>query len=945
MRHCPTPNDEPHHRNDHLFRGQRDQVIRADHSLMSIRAFRAAVFVVLLAACGLVSGVQAADTVADGDTRAVNQNRPLALEGPWAFHWRHWVAPGQAEGERPPPDARVSLPGSWTAVMPEADSPLPPRGYASYRKVVSLGEEVPERLLLRIPRVYSAYRLYTDGDLVAEVGRIGRTPAAYRPDYGERSVVLTDVGPELELIFHVSNYSSRVAGFAFPLKLGTPEAVQRALVGDVIRNAVLTGGLLLVGLYQVMLFFFRRDRAYLYFGLVVGAWGVHTLFAGELLSHLGWHWPVALARFMDAFSALGTAMAYLLFLAALFPRQMPRRPLYGLAAVLLGYALLTPLLGDYPWSVFTGWLAYLFAASVAVAVLAVIRAWWQGEPDAGLILIGTGVLGATALFQAVFINVDGVRQASTDIGILVALAMHTLTLARRYGRAYERLRVLESEQRRANRLKDEFLANTSHELRTPLHGMVAMAESLPRDDPRLARGLDLIIRSGHRLARLVDDVLALTRLRHDDLPIDPRPCRLEGVVSTVLETCRPLVGDRPLQMKSTLPEDLPPIKADPDRLHQVLFNLVGNAIKYSEQGTIEVRAGCDGGPVHVEVVDQGPGMAGEDIQRLLEPYEQAARGEQAGGGGVGLGLAISRRIVEQHGGTFRVESTPGAGTRVAFTVPRAENAPEGPHSGPPAASPVPVTAQPRPRGPQTGFVPHRILVVDDDPDAALVLAEQVAQAGYPVQTVHSGAEALAAVSAGPPDLILLDVMMPDMNGIEVCRRIREDHDPAALPILLITALTRPDDTVVGLEAGANDYLPKPHYRQELLARVEAQLRVRENEQMRWALKEARQGRQEAEDSRGVVVALLNTAVRCWELETGATRADLAERSGLWTVTLDGSTRKTRTLDRYLSLETLPKRPRWGVVSRTAKFVMQHLECPERRRELEAGIQELADRVR
>ena len=127
MRHCPSPNDEPHHRNDHLFRGHRDQVTRADHSLMSIRAFRAAVFVVLLAACGLVSGVQAADTVADGDTRAVNQNRPLALEGPWAFHWRHWVAPGQAEGERPPPDARVSLPGSWTAVVLDADSPHRPR--------------------------------------------------------------------------------------------------------------------------------------------------------------------------------------------------------------------------------------------------------------------------------------------------------------------------------------------------------------------------------------------------------------------------------------------------------------------------------------------------------------------------------------------------------------------------------------------------------------------------------------------------------------------------------------------------------------------------------------------------------------------------------------------------------------------------------------------------
>jgi two-component system sensor histidine kinase ChiS len=140
--------------------------------------------------------------------------------------------------------------------------------------------------------------------------------------------------------------------------------------------------------------------------------------------------------------------------------------------------------------------------------------------------------------------------------------------------------------------------------------------------------------------------------------------------------------------------------------------------------------------------------------------------------------------------------------------------------------------------------------------------------------------------------------------------------------------------VEGLNSGANDYLAKPFYRVEMLARVEAQLRIRENEQLRWALSERAAG---TNDPRQVLTELLRKSVKFWELKTGLNRADLAERSQLWTVTLDGSARKTRTLDRYLSVETLPKRPRWGVVTRTAQYVIGHLNSSEQIGELETLI--------
>lgn len=177
--------------------------------------------------------------------------------------------------------------------------------------------------------------------------------------------------------------------------------------------------------------------------------------------------------------------------------------------------------------------------------------------------------------------------------------------------------------------------------------------------------------------------------------------------------------------------------------------------------------------------------------------------------------------------------------------------------------------------------------------------------------------------------------MPDMSGLEVCRRLREEYDDNTLPIILVTARSRETDIVEGLNAGANDYLAKPFYRIEMLARVQAQLRVQTNEQMRWALGE--QTADESTSPRRLLVELLQKSLRYWEIETGLSKFDLAEQSGLWTVTLDISTRKTRTLDRYLREETLPKRPRWVVVLNTARFVLDHVNTPGYREDLQGLI--------
>ncbi|MCL7751444.1 response regulator [Guyparkeria hydrothermalis] len=871
----------------------------------------------------------------------IDSHGPHALEGPWEFHWQTFLSP--AEPRSPPPDARLTLPSSWTQV--ELDGRyLPPEGHASYRLTLDLGENRPESLLLRVPLVYSSYRLYVDGREVARVGEPAASADAAQPDYGERKVWIDRPGQTIDILLHVSNYSSRVAGIPRAIEIGTPEAVQGLWAIELISTSALAGGLMLIGLSQLILFLIRRrERAYLFFGLTVIFWSLQTTLSAQLLEAMGLHIPIALARPLDGFSALAAGTSYLWFLSALFPRELPPRLTRWVAVPVTVYVLIAVIDPGLTRSVAIGWLLYLVVALLALALLALVQAVRRNRPDAGLILLGSGIVALTAALQIYWFNEAGVRDAVASVGVLAAMGLHSLALARRNARAFERSQRLETALRRANRLKDEFLANTSHELRTPLHAMIGLAESLPREDSKTRQGLDLIIQSGRRLARLVDDTISFTQLKHGELPIRRQPTAVAPLVERVMATCQPLLGSRSVVLESRLDEPLPPILADADRLYQVLFNLIGNAIKFTDKGRILVSARREGDRVCFAVEDTGIGIAAEELDRMQRPYEQGHDSSLDGRGGFGLGLAISRALLERHQSELELHSQTGVGTTIRFRLPISDRDE--------AAAPTPIlqTTGPGPvaasegdaieTAPRHGDV-TTILIVDDDATAAIVLEEQLHQAGYRTLVAHSGTEALELVSRHRVELVLLDVMMPDMSGLTVCRRLREEFDANTLPIILVTARTRPEDVIEGLEAGANDHLSKPFWRREMLARVEAHLRVHENEQMRWALQEkgVAPTDNESDDPRVLLVKLLECAVTLWQAQTGTGRAELAEKSRLWTVTLDGSARKTRTLDRYLNPETLPKRPRWGVVVRTARFVFDHLESDTDRDTLRRRIE-------
>lgn len=439
-------------------------------------------------------------------------------------------------------------------------------------------------------------------------------------------------------------------------------------------------------------------------------------------------------------------------------------------------------------------------------------------------------------------EVEGLRRDGTTFPLELALSEVPGKGRRRFTgivRDITARKQAEQALLRADALKDEFLANTSHELRTPLNGIIGIGQSMldgatgPLGDEQ-RRNLGMVVASGRRLTNLVNDLLDFSKLRHEKIELNCGPTDLHALADLVLTVSQALVGKRPLRVFNRIPMDVPLAEADENRVQQILFNLIGNALKFTPAGTVEVFAQAHGAWLEVTVADTGVGIAPGQLDRIFESFSQgdgAANREQ---GGTGLGLAITRQLLELHGGSIRVESQPGVGSRFTFTLPlsrttRAMVAPADRPDQPISQVLADVRLADVKRlsaAPATGGTGYRILVVDDEPVNVQALVNYLSLANYTVAIATNGQEALDYLASGEPcDLVLLDVMMPRISGFEVCERIRERHSPAELPVILLTAKNRVSDLVNGFSAGANDYLTKPFASDELLARVNVHLEL------------------------------------------------------------------------------------------------------------------------
>jgi PAS domain S-box-containing protein len=394
-----------------------------------------------------------------------------------------------------------------------------------------------------------------------------------------------------------------------------------------------------------------------------------------------------------------------------------------------------------------------------------------------------------------------------------------LEIADRKRAEHERTQLLILEQKArkeaegANRAKDEFLATVSHELRTPLNAILGWARMLQAgrlDEAQIARAYETVERNAKAQAQLIEDLLDVSRIISGKLRLDVRPLELASVIEGAIETTRPAAEAKGIRVVTVLDPRGSPVTGDADRLQQVVWNLLSNAIKFTPKGgRVLVRLERVNSHAEITVSDTGVGISPEFLPHVFDRFRQADGSITRSYGGLGLGLAIVRHLVELHGGTVSADSRAGEGATFTVQVPaialRAVEAVTAPRRvQPTAGGDVSLESI-------TTLDGLRVLVVDDQQDAVEVLAAVLGQCGAEVRSANSAAEALETLQEWKPDVLVSDIGMPGEDGYELIRRMRalEPEQGVHIPAVALSAHARTQDRLRALSAGFEMHVPKP----------------------------------------------------------------------------------------------------------------------------------------
>jgi len=748
-----------------------------------------------------------------------------SLAGPWRFlpgDEMVYADPGYEDSGW----AQIRIPTGFG--RHDADS-----AFAWYRITLDYGPEVAQEradldLGVTIGQVDSAYQLFAGGILLGGVGRLPPDEPSYNYDrnaiYSIPSRALSENG-HLVLALRVlksPDTRSSVGGphegpfYVGPIAKLTRQEILSELPTLFLSCVYFLLVLSLVGLYGLG----PNSRAvWLLAGLTIG-FGVYGFLRTQ--------WKYVLTDRFELLKEVEHALLYVLtvlFLEtvwSLLDKKLPRSLRAIEALMALGF-LLVILPGLRLNIVLLPFWQITILIVATAGTLQILREAGRKHPEARLVAFG---ISATIAFFAWDMVIDrGYWNAPrlTPWGFLFFVITLAIGVARRFRRvegALEAARDAERAAERANQAKSEFLANVSHEIRTPLTGILGASDLLLKEklETRPLRLARIVRSSAGHLLDLIDNVLDFSRVEAGRIELEHAAFPLKETVTAVITLLATRAADKKIGLRFKLDPLLPTtLIGDPFRLRQILLNLIGNAVKFTENGGVEVEIEQEGRSgtrleVRFTIRDSGIGIPEDLHEKIFETFTQADGSTTRRYGGTGLGLAISRRLVQLMGGRLTLESRLGEGSAFRLVLPFEET----------TASFDLRSLSTRTLGlSRKGRPEIRIVIADDNPVNRLVLEEQLRAHDFQLRSATNGHEVLALLEAEEADLLLLDCQMPELDGYETARRLRQKEVGGRhLPIIALTAHALPGDRERCLEAGMDDYLAKPFTEKELLEAID-----------------------------------------------------------------------------------------------------------------------------
>ena len=766
----------------------------------------------------------------------------ISLDGEWEFYWNELLEPDDFKNADVLKRAEfIQVPSKWTSYK------LDSFGHATYRLRVKTDSVAP--LMVHFKRLDIASKIWINGKLEAQNGKIGKNKEDSKPVPHERLMLAEPSNGELEIIIQVSNYHVLNNGLIKSIEIGSINKILETRDLKSTLNYILIGIYLFASIYHLGLYIIRRkEKGNLWFGLFCGVFTLRNLINSEIAQFIfPKEWLFFLSTRSVVYASLFALITFMLYLISLFPNVIDKFHMNLFKYLSITYFILLTIPSNLLIiegnaliiSVFSSIFTYLF-------IYLIIKGFKKGFKGSIPLILST-----------IFFLVIGIHDGMARSGVIISpylipygLGVYILTqvfiLASKFTDAFNKVEIFSKELLTVNKLKDEFLANTSHELRTPVHGIIGISESLisgvaGKLPATAIDNLHLIANSGKRMSNLVNDILDFSKMKNSELEISKDSVDLEKITDVTIQVIKTTIENKDLKIVKEMPKHLPPVNGDMNRIQQVMYNLIGNAIKFTESGTVTIKLEPIKEFVKVSIIDTGIGIPQSKINIIFDDFQQADSSTARRFGGTGLGLTITKKIVELHGGEIWVESEEGIGSTFIFTLPIAKeiSTVEQNTDNKILKSEFNLTSIKDKEISQdinTALTEEnssfekpfgRILIVDDEITNQKVLENHLILENFHVEVASSAIEAKEIVENSEMfDLILLDVMMPKISGYEFCKFIREKYSMYELPVILLTAKSRVENIVTGFECGANDYLIKPFDKKELMVRIESLLSLK-----------------------------------------------------------------------------------------------------------------------